>query len=179
MGESDCINDENPSEFLACNINIIPGAKVLDLAMGGGRNAVFLAKQGFKVEGVDLSEEAVSAAGKLAALNKVKIRAAVADLEQGYKIAPRTYDCIICFNYLQRSLIDDIKNGLRKGGLVIYETYIVDQATLGRPKNPDHLLGHNELLNMFHDFRCLQYREGIFENDKGRKAIASIAAMKT
>jgi tellurite methyltransferase len=179
LTEFDCADMEEPSEFLACNIKLIPGGKVLDLAMGGGRNAVFLAKNGFDVEGVDISREAVASAKKLAALHGVKIEAEVADLETGYKIAAQYYNCIICFNYLQRSLINDIKNGLKKGGVVIYETYIVDQAALGKPRNPDHLLEHNELLSMFRDFRCLRYREGTFEDDSGVKAIAGIVAVKT
>ena len=83
---------------------------------------------------------------------------------------------IICFNYLQRSLIPQIKDGLRKGGMVVYETFIVDQAQFGKPKNPDYLLRHNELLNMFRDFRCLRYREGIVES---RRAIVSIIAEKS
>ncbi|MHA1879395.1 MAG: hypothetical protein ACTSYG_03275, partial [Candidatus Heimdallarchaeota archaeon] len=63
----------------------------------------------------------------------------------------------------------------RTGGMVVYETFIVDQARFGKPKNSDHLLKHNELLDLFRDFRCLRYREGIFES---RKAIASIIAEK-
>jgi len=59
--------------------------------------------------------------------------------------------------------------------MVVYETFIVDQAQFGKPENPDYLLRHNELLNMFRDFRCLRYREGILE---GRKAVASIIAEK-
>ena len=82
---------------------------------------------------------------------------------------------IICFNYLQRSLIPQIKKGIRSGGMVVYETFIVDQAQFGRPRNPDHLLKHNELLDMFREFRCLRYREGILEE---RKAVASLIAQK-
>jgi len=59
--------------------------------------------------------------------------------------------------------------------MVVYATFIVDQAQFGKPKNPDYLLKHNELLNIFHDFRCLYYREGIVEE---RKALASIIAKK-
>ena len=58
---------------------------------------------------------------------------------------------------------------------MVYETFIIDQAQFGKPRNPDHLLMHNELLNMFRDFRCLRYREGIIESGK---AIASIIAEK-
>jgi hypothetical protein len=66
-----------------------------------------------------------------------------------------------------------MKNGLQRGGMIVYETYILEQAQFGKPKNPDYLLKHNELLNMFRELRCLRYREGIFE---GPKAIASIIA---
>jgi len=58
---------------------------------------------------------------------------------------------------------------------VVYETFTVEQIRFGRPKNPDYLLEHNELLDMFCDFRCLRYREGVVE---GRKAIAGIVAEK-
>jgi tellurite methyltransferase len=59
--------------------------------------------------------------------------------------------------------------------MVVYETYTVDQPRFGKPKNPDYLLKYNELLDMFHEFRCLRYREGIIEN---RKAVAGIVAEK-
>ena len=84
------------------------------------------------------------------------------------------YEVISCFNYLQRSLIPQIKGGIVPGGVVVYETFIVDQAQFGHPHNPDFLLKYNELLEMFDDFRCLRYREGII----GDKAIASIIARK-
>ncbi len=63
-----------------------------------------------------------------------------------------------------------IKEGVRRGGMVVYETFTIDQAQFGRPRNPDFLLKYNELLDMFRDFRCRLYREGIFNG----KAIASI-----
>lgn len=143
--------------------------------MGNGRNAIYLAKMGFNVEGVDISPETVNVALELARKAGVTIRTQVADLVGNYYIEKDTYNVIICFNYLQRSLISQIKDGLRKGGMVIYETFIIDQAHFGRPKNPNYLLNHNELLDMFRDFRCLRYREGIID---GQKAIASIIAEK-
>ena len=164
-----------PAQFLVGNLELLPAGRALDVAMGGGRNTVYLARMGFDVEGVDVSLEAVNDALKLAREVGVTIRAQIADLEGNYHIEKGAYDVIICFNYLQRSLIPQIKDGLRKGGTVVYETFIVDQAQFGKPRNPDYLLKHNEFLDMFHDFRCLRYREGIME---GRKAIASIVAQK-
>jgi SAM-dependent methyltransferase len=165
-----------PSEFLVENIELLVRGRVLDVAMGSGRNAVYLARAGFEVEGVDISAEAVDSARQLAQENNAVILAEVGDLETNFSIPADSYDDIVCFNYLQRSLIPQIKAGLKTNGIVVYETFIVDQAQFGRPRNPDFLLKHNELLEMFRDFRCLRYREGIFAN---RKAVAGIVAQKS
>ena len=168
-------NGFEPAQFLVQNVELLPKGRVLDVAMGSGRNAIYLARLGFDVEGVDISSEAVNTALESAEKAGVTIRTQVADLEGNYCIEKGAYDVIICFNYLQRSLVSQIKDGLRKGGAVVYETFIVDQAHFGKPKNPDYLLKHNELLDMFRDFRCIRYREGIVEN---RMALASIIAQK-
>ena len=164
-----------PAQFLVDNIQLLPTGRVLDVAMGKGRNAVYLAKKGFDVEGVDISPEAVHSALDQAREAGVTLKARVADLEIDYHIEKSAYDVIICFNYLQRSLITQIKDGLRKGGIIVYETFTVDQAQFSKPTNLNYLLKHNELLALFRDFRCLYYREGIAEE---RKALASIIAKK-
>jgi tellurite methyltransferase len=164
-----------PVQFLVENAGLLTKGRVLDIAMGSGRNSIYLAKLGFQVEGVDVSAEAVQNARRLARNNSVTIHAQVADLEKDFHIEPEAYDAIICFNYLQRSLVPQIKSGLKIGGLVVYETFIIDQLQFRHPRNPDFLLCHNELLNMFRDFRCLRYREGIFDSGK---AIASLVAEK-
>lgn len=156
-------------------MDLLPKGPVLDVAMGGGRNAVYLASKGFQVEGIDVSGKAIDASKKLAYDNKVKINAHIVDLERDRFIEENRYDVIICFNFLQRSLMPVIKEGIRPGGLIVYETYIVDQARFGRPTNPDYLLKHNELLDLFKDFRCLRYHEGIYAD---KKAVAGIIAEK-
>lgn len=174
MTESD-IRANRPAQFLVENIDLLPKGRVLDVAMGSGRNALYLSMMGFQVKGVDISPEAVDNALAQAKRDNVALEAMVADLEADYQIDKKAYDVIICFNYLQRSLIPKIKEGLRPGGIVLYETYTVDQPRFGKPKNPDYLLKYNELLDIFRDFRCLRYREGIIEN---RKAVAGIVAEK-
>ena len=164
-----------PAQFLQENIELLPKGRTLDVAMGTGQNAIYLAKMGFEVEGVDASPEAVHNALEAAQRAGVTLKAEITDLERNYLIKKSTYDVIICFRYLQRSLIPQIKDGLRKGGMVVYETFTVDQVQFGRPKNPDYLLKPNELLDMFRDFRCLFYQEGIVDN---RKAVARIIAEK-
>ena len=168
-------HNQQPSQFLVENIDLLPEGRALDLAMGGGRNAVFLARNGYETEGIDISRKEVDAALELARKSEVDLKAHMEDLEGDIHFDEASYDVIVCFNFLHRPLIPKIKDALRTGGMIVYETYIVDQARFGKPRNPSHLLERNELLNMFREFRCLRYREGIIEN---RKALAGIIAEK-
>ena len=164
-----------PSEFLVEHIDLLPRGRALDVAMGQGRNTIYLAQMGFEVEGVDASAGVVEQALASAHRHGVNIRARVADLERIPYFDEESYDLVVCFNYLQRSLMPQLKNWVRPSGVVVYETYIVDQVRFGRPRNPDYLLRHNELLETFSDFRVLRYREGILNHER---AIAGIVAQK-
>ena len=141
-------SDLKPSQFLVENIQLLPQGRTLDVAMGSGRNALYLAKMGFEVEGVDISQDAVNHALEFARKSNVNLKARVVDLEKNYYIEENAYDVIVCFNYLQRSLIHFIRDGLQLGGIVVYETYIIDQAQFGKPKNPDFLLKHMKFLHL-------------------------------
>ena len=108
-------NGTAPSQFLVENATLLPQGRALDVDMGSGRNAIYLAKMGFDVEGVDISPEAVNEALASARKAGVTIRAHVADLEGDYYIEKDAYNVIICFNYLQRSLIPQIQGGCHRG----------------------------------------------------------------
>jgi tellurite methyltransferase len=166
---------KEPAAFLRDHIQLLPVGRALDIAMGEGRNAVFLAKKGFQVEGVDISEVAIRKAKFLAKENRVSIKTIRADLTT-YSISSGNYDAIININYLQRSLIPEIKKGLRKGGIVVYENPTVAQIDnpggLHLPR--DTLLEKGELKRLFKEFEILLYRE---VND-GKDARASLIARK-
>lgn len=166
---------KEPSSFLKENIGFFPKGKALDLAMGEGRNAVFMAKKGFFVDGVDISEVALKKAKLLARDSNVTVNAINADLNH-YQIRPETYDVILNIDYLQRSLIPEIKKGLKKGGLVIFENYTVEQLgnAQGQQIRRDLLLERGELRNHFKEFEIVVYRES---ND-GKSAKASLIAKK-
>lgn len=167
---------KEPVEFLKEHINILPRGKALDIAMGEGRNAVFLAKNGFEVDGCDVSDIAVKKTLKLATENNVRVNAFVADLEI-YKLPKDAYDVVACFYYLQHGLIPQIKEALKPGGMVIYETYTIENWERGfeGPKNKDYLLKTNELLNLFKDLTIIYYRELVLDD---KKAVASLIARK-
>ena len=165
--------------FLKRHISLLPKGKALDIATGEGRNAIFLAQNGFDVEAVDISKMGLRKARKLAKEMGVKIHTFYADLDT-YQIKKGQYDLIANFYFLKRSLIQKIKKGLRKGGRVIFETYILEHRNLGTggPKQAKYFLKSNELLRLFDGFRILRYREGIFRQGGKRRAIASLIAEK-
>lgn len=168
-----------PNPFLKKHTHLLPKGKALDIASGEGRNAVFLAQHGFEVDAVDISEKGVRKAKKLAREKGVKMNTFLVDLDQ-YPIEKERYDLIANFYFLKRRLIPRIKKGLKKGGKVIFETYLLEHRTLGTggPKQAKYFLKPNELLRLFKDFRILFYREGIFRESGKKKAVASLIAEK-
>ncbi len=79
-----------PAQFLVDNIGLLPRGRALDIAMGNGRNAIYLAKMGFEVEGVDISAEAVNIALASAEKAGVMLKAQVTDLEKAFHIKAET-----------------------------------------------------------------------------------------
>jgi tellurite methyltransferase len=160
---------------------------ILDLACGGGRNGLHLVGQNIPVVFSDrdpralaqvkqnLAAAAYSQSRHLASLWQV-------DFEQG-QIDPlegRRFAGIIVYRYLYRALFEAIKRAVHPGGIVVYETFTVDQPLYGRPKNPEFLLEHGELQACFSDWNILHSFEGVEQDDNGVdcRAIAQIVAIK-
>jgi SAM-dependent methyltransferase len=167
-----------PSLFLAQQINSLSRGKALDLAMGSGRNSIFLAMHGYKVEAIDYSSVAVNKLQSFVKEQSLPITVKQADLTT-FQIPDNAYDLIINFNYLERSLIPQIKKGLNLGGMLLFETYTIEQPRYGRPRNPDYLLKPNELLRSFSDLHIIFYHERIDHSTEEPQAIASLLAQKS
>jgi len=154
---------KTPAKFLAENYSYIPsGSLVLDMGMGEGRNAVFLAQKGYKVTGIDISSVAVRKARMLAREFGVRINTVVASLME-YKIAKESLDAIICFYFVERSLNKKIQEWLRPGGILIYESHtdLQRQVKGSEHYNKQYLLRPGELLHMFPSLQVLKYEEPV------------------
>jgi 2-polyprenyl-3-methyl-5-hydroxy-6-metoxy-1,4-benzoquinol methylase len=172
---------QNPSEFLRQIIEAdawpLLRGKALDVACGKGRNSLYLAARGFDVVAIDISAVAIDVGRSRAASEQRQIEWRQADLEE-VQLEHDAYELIVNFNYLQRSLVPQLKHAVKIGGCIIFETYLIDQKDIGHPKNPDYLLGHNELLDYFRDFRVLYYREGKFFDDHSPSFRAGVLAQR-
>jgi len=151
-------NDASPSLWVTHHAPLIrPGGSVLDLACGGGRNARWLAAQGWQVEAVD--HDAAALAGLHGLTN---LAARQADLENTpWPYPGRRFDGIVVCRYLHRPLLPLLAQSLAEGGVLIYETFMQGQEQFGRPSNPDFLLRPDELLQVFSaTLRVIAFEQG-------------------
>ena len=131
----------------------------LDVAMGRGRHAVALALAGFRVFGVDVRFAAVSDATLRAKAAGVRVHGWCADLTE-HPLPALRFDAIVVTRYLQRNLFPALRQAVRPGGVVLYETFTTAQRALGTgPTSPDHLLEPGELRRAFEGFEVLFYEE--------------------
>ncbi len=165
-------------DHLSLFTNDLKDLPVLDLACGDGHNGIFLASKGYSVILADWSEEALKQAGDSAASLGVSITLRHIDLEQENSdpFENAIFSAVLVFRYLHRPLIRSLRKSLRKGGLLMYETFTTEQVTFGRPNNPDHLLNPGELLSWFQDWEIIHSFEGIKDNPG--KAVAQLICRK-
>lgn len=168
-----------PAAFLQKHASLLgTGGAALDIAMGAGQNAVFLAQRGFTVTGIDRSGAACDLARQYAAERGVAIEAVAGDMLD-WPIPENHFDLIIDFNFLERALAPRIMAGLKKGGMLMFETFTIDQQRFDGPHNPDFLLRPNELLETFLDLFVLYYHERIEPDGKGGfNALAGLIGRK-
>jgi 2-polyprenyl-3-methyl-5-hydroxy-6-metoxy-1,4-benzoquinol methylase len=163
---------KTPIPFLVENLQLLPKGKTLDIAMGEGRNGVYLATKGFDVLGLDISEKGLQKAHRLAEMQNVEIQTKVVDLET-HTLKKNAYDLIICTYYMQRDLFPQFMNALKPGGMALVETYNMDYLKYAK-FNPKWLLKTNELLETFKDFKVIRYQAF----DDGEIAYSSILIQK-
>jgi 2-polyprenyl-3-methyl-5-hydroxy-6-metoxy-1,4-benzoquinol methylase len=146
-----------PNEFLKENIRNINPGKILLIAEGEGRNAVYAAKQGWEVDAVDYSEEGKRKAEVLASKEKVQLNYELKDLTEFFP-KPKSYDAIgIFYAHLEpevrKILFEKCINALRQNGLILFECFDKDQLSYssGGPKNPELLYSLEEVVVAFID----------------------------
>lgn len=149
-----------PSPFLESRLHRVPRGRALDIAAGAGREAVFLAMQGFEVEAIDRAEEALAWANALAARHGVSIETRTMDLEApGATLPADRFALVTVFRFLHRPLLPAIAAALAPGGHLIYETFRRGQERFGRPTHPRFLFWPGELERAFEGLEVLAYEE--------------------
>nr|MBI3614804.1 dihydroneopterin aldolase [Nitrospirota bacterium] len=158
--------DPPPARFLQEQMARLPKGTVLDLASGQGRNALYLASLGYTVEAVDRDRQALAALAETAGRrNLSSLTTTCLDLEADPVHPPdlgtARYDAILVFFYLYRPLFPSLLRALKPGGMLIYETFLIDNhLRRHHPRRKEFCLAHNELLHLIGGLWVLHYDEG-------------------
>ena len=174
-----------PDFILVHFLELFPKDPVLDLGMGEGRNAIFLAEKGFDVEGIDISKTAVKRCIQSAKERNVNIRAHVGDLRD-FKVREEKYTLIIAagasLNFLRKSEIEEIavkvRKGVKKEGFVYISVVSTDEPLYEKLKAQQtpveentlyvshigtyvHYFTYKEVKELFPDFQTIIHLGGL------------------
>jgi rhodanese-related sulfurtransferase len=154
-----------PSSWLLANAARLPrDGRCLDLACGGGRHALLLASAGIAVHAIDNDRAKLAALAEIAGRLGVPVTTQALDLEaDAVDLGHQAYEAIVVFSFLHRPLFPAIRAALRPGGLLLYETFLARQASLGHPTSPEHLLEPGELRRLVAPLAIVAEREGEFD----------------
>ncbi len=170
-----------PHPWLVDNLWRVRPGRALDIACGMGRDSIYLARHGFRVHGVDFSAIALREARRRAQAAGIsdRVNFILADLT-AFALPREHYDLVIGFAYWEPKLKQVLRDAVRPGGFIIYETFNIWWKWTRPDIEERFLLQPGELLAWLKDWRVWAYREVGSPRPltRGRKAVSSIVAQK-
>ena len=167
-----------PEPFVLEMLPLLPrGGIVLDVAAGRGRHSIPLARAGSRVIAADFSEVGMVNLAEVARTDPLPIWPVLADFDK-FAFRDRSFDAIVNVNFLDRALFPHFARALKPGGILLAETFLIDQAEIGHPNDPRFLLKHYELRDLVSGLELLRYREGLVVYPDGSRAWRASAAAR-
>lgn len=150
---------QEPTPLLMAAVKDRRPGKALDVGMGQGRNAVFLALKGWDVTGIDLADEGLAVASAQATRAGVSLNTVVADAAR-FDYGRDQWDLIVITygpGFIGESPVADrLQSALRAGGLIVIESFASDRsAARRRPVDLDPA----ELLRLFQSYRIIRFED--------------------
>jgi len=143
---------------LSCFCHLAPVGRALDIACGTGETSIYLAKKGFSVDAIDISDVAIRRARRKARRNHIRVNFKSVDAEK-FSYGIDRYSLITSFYFLNKKLFPKMERALKSGGVLILETFNRKHRTINPEFNPLYLLERNELLRKFKTLEVLYYCE--------------------
>jgi SAM-dependent methyltransferase len=168
----------NPSAFL---VECLPTLEIesdrprgVDIACGIGRNALYLARLGWEVDAIDVSNVALRKLAAAAAEDSLVINCVATDLEADPAAVARVagerpYDLALVIRYANLPLIRRLPEALGPGGYLIVEKHLVTDADVVGPRDPRFRAKPGELREAAAGFEIVEYRERVMEDPDGRR----------
>jgi SAM-dependent methyltransferase len=172
--ERDMFYGKEPSQFLVEHSKLLRRGKVLDLAVGEGRNAVYLASKGFEVEGIDFCDTALKRSEKFSKEMGLSIALQNKDIDM-FLLPLMIYDTVLIVDFKpSQRFLKDINRGLVQGGVIAVDAFTTDQVKhYNNTKNGPQLemfecYKPNELLKSLNNVHVVFYQEREIEPNRFR-----------
>ncbi len=166
-----------PDPWLKRALPFLHRGQALDVACGMGRNAIFLAEQGFEVTAIDISHVALELLEKEAQRRRLSIETLQVDLETEAQLPTGPFDLLLNFFYLHRPLLPQELSRVRPGGIVVVRTFSCAGTDQFGAIRPEIALRPGELLEIFSGWTVLLHEEGLEPSAKGG-SLAGIVAQR-
>ncbi|HME46158.1 MAG TPA: methyltransferase domain-containing protein [Syntrophorhabdales bacterium] len=166
-----------PNALLVATVEGRKPGRALDIGIGQGRNAVFLALKGWDVTGFDLSDEGIAVARKNAERAGVKLNA-ILTTDEAFDYGSHQWD-LIAFIYepfpvTSAAYVERLRKSMKSGGIIVIESY-ADEATA--PDRQAVAIDPGQLLAAFKDFRLLHFEDIVTMPDWNIRAKRRIVRM--
>ena len=169
--------DPDPAPVLRQYVDSFPDGRALDIATGTGRNAVFLAENGYAVDGLDKSREGLQIARENAKKRGVDENCSwIQGDAHTHGYPDGVYDVITIQSFRILDRLTDVKAALAPDGVIYYQTHLRTTDSADRGPSERHRVGANELLRASLDLTVLHYREFTTGTEGHRGAYAQVIA---
>lgn len=149
------------------------------MACGLGRNARYMAHQGYRVDAIDISAEGLRRAAALAEAEGLAISWLERDLELGLEPECTGYQLIALFRYVNAPLLVDLGSRLAPGGYLVVEEHLQSGEPVSGPTNSAFRVAPGELQQSVAGLQIIAAEESVVTDPDGeRVALARIVARK-
>ncbi|MDJ0879284.1 MAG: methyltransferase domain-containing protein [Halieaceae bacterium] len=153
-------------------IDRIEPGKALDMACGAGRNTLWLAEQGFTVDGVDISAAGLARLQATADERGLAVNLIEHDLDEPLELAD-DYQLILVIRYVNLPLLTRLTQHLAPGGWLICEQHMLSDAEVIGPSTPAFRVAPGALSTAVPGLEVQSLREGLVTEPDGRLAALS------
>jgi SAM-dependent methyltransferase len=172
----------HPTALLAQWLPKLPRGRALDVACGTGRNALYLAANGFTVTAVDISSVALDRGRRAAAERGLTVEWLCADLDEDpdRALPAGGFDVIVWARYVHKTLMQHLVARLGLGGVLVCEQHLRTDVTVAGPSSPEFRLALGELRRSAQGLALDHSYEGLVVDPDGRTvALAQLVGHKT
>jgi SAM-dependent methyltransferase len=173
----DSYNRKNPVTLVADWLAQIPVGRALDVACGAGRNAIFLAQAGYRVDAIDISPEGLKLARKEAVSLGLDINWIEHDLDQPCPF-DTDYALILVLWFVNLELVTRLCGCLAPGGYLLCEEHLITDEDVIGPKNPNYRVAPGALREAVSRLEVLHYEESVEPIPEGGQVASARVVVK-